>query len=102
MAIGQQPPRVRRGTVRWMPWTGPRGHAYDLAVTRGRWVACGLGTGHWLVAWCAAELETAHRGRRHHAIAARRQGGAVQSGRRGLGVQSFSDAGTRRVTRWAV
>jgi hypothetical protein len=33
------------------------GHAYDLAVTRGRWVACGLGTGHWLVAGSAAELE---------------------------------------------
>ena len=33
------------------------GHAYDLAVARGRWVACGLGTGHWLVASCAAELE---------------------------------------------
>ncbi len=32
------------------------GHAYDLAVTRGRWVAYGLGTGHWLVASCAAEL----------------------------------------------
>jgi hypothetical protein len=33
------------------------GRAYDLAVTRGRWVAYGLGTGHWLVAACAAELE---------------------------------------------
>jgi hypothetical protein len=33
------------------------GQAYDLAVTRGRWVACGLGTGHWLVAGSAAELE---------------------------------------------
>jgi hypothetical protein len=33
------------------------GHAYDLAVSRGRWVACGLGTGHWLVAGSAAELE---------------------------------------------
>jgi hypothetical protein len=33
------------------------GHAYDLAVTRGRWVACGLGTGRWLVAGSAAELE---------------------------------------------
>ena len=33
------------------------GHAYDLAVTRGRWVACGLGTCHWLVAGSAAELE---------------------------------------------
>jgi hypothetical protein len=33
------------------------GYAYDLAVTRGRWVACGLGTGHWLVASSAAELE---------------------------------------------
>jgi hypothetical protein len=33
------------------------GHAYDLAVARGRWVACGLGTGHWLVAGSAAELE---------------------------------------------
>ena len=33
------------------------GHAYDLAVTRGRWVACGLGTGHWLGAGSAAERE---------------------------------------------
>lgn len=33
------------------------GHAYDLAVARGCWVAYGLGTGHWLVASCAAELE---------------------------------------------
>ena len=33
------------------------GHAYDLAVTRGRWVACRLGTCHWLVAGSAAELE---------------------------------------------
>jgi hypothetical protein len=33
------------------------GHAYDLAVPRGRWVACGLGTGRWLVAGSAAELE---------------------------------------------
>ena len=33
------------------------GQAYDLAVTRGQWVACGLGTGHWLVAGSAAELE---------------------------------------------
>jgi len=32
------------------------GHSYDLAVTRGRWVACRLGTGQWLVASCAAEL----------------------------------------------
>jgi hypothetical protein len=32
------------------------GRAYDLAVARGRWVAYGLGTGHWLVASCAAEL----------------------------------------------
>ena len=33
------------------------GHAYDLAVTRGRWVACRLRTVHWLVAGSAAELE---------------------------------------------
>jgi hypothetical protein len=33
------------------------GQAYDLAVIRGWWVACGLGTGHWLVAGSAAELE---------------------------------------------
>jgi hypothetical protein len=33
------------------------GRAYDLAVARGCWVAYGLGTGHWLVASCAAELE---------------------------------------------
>ena len=33
------------------------GHAYDLAVTRGRWVTCRLGTCHWLVARSAAELE---------------------------------------------
>jgi hypothetical protein len=33
------------------------GQAYDLAVARGRWVACGLRTGHWLVAGSAAELE---------------------------------------------
>ena len=32
------------------------GHAYDLAVARNRWMACGLGTGRWLVASCAAEL----------------------------------------------
>jgi hypothetical protein len=32
------------------------GHAYDLAVARGRWMAYGLRTGHWLVASCSAEL----------------------------------------------
>jgi hypothetical protein len=32
------------------------GNAYDLAVARNRWMACGLGTGQWLVASCAAEL----------------------------------------------
>jgi hypothetical protein len=32
------------------------GHAYDLAVARNRWVACGLVTGRWLVASCAEEL----------------------------------------------
>lgn len=32
------------------------GQDYDLAVTRSRWVACGLGTGRWLVGSCAAEL----------------------------------------------
>ena len=32
------------------------GHAYDLAVSRSRWMACGLSTGRWLVASCAAEL----------------------------------------------
>ena len=31
------------------------GHAYDLAVARGHWVACGLGTGPWLVAGSAVE-----------------------------------------------
>jgi hypothetical protein len=32
------------------------GQAYDLAVIQGCWVACGLGTGQWLVAPSAAEL----------------------------------------------
>ena len=32
------------------------GRDYDLAVTRGRWLACGLGTGRWLVASGATEL----------------------------------------------
>ena len=32
------------------------GHGYDLAVTRCHWVACGLRTGHWLIAANAAEL----------------------------------------------
>ena len=32
------------------------GQAYDLAVARNLWIACGLGTGRWLVAPCAAEL----------------------------------------------
>jgi hypothetical protein len=33
------------------------GQAYDLAVIQGRWVACGLDTGRWLDASCAAELK---------------------------------------------
>jgi hypothetical protein len=32
------------------------GHSYDLAVGRSQWMACGLGTGRWLVASGAAEL----------------------------------------------
>ncbi len=32
------------------------GRSYDLAVARNRWVACGLVSGRWLVASCAAEL----------------------------------------------
>lgn len=32
------------------------GRSYDLAVARNRWVACGLISGRWLVAPCAAEL----------------------------------------------
>jgi hypothetical protein len=33
------------------------GNAYDLAVARTRWMAYGLGTGRWLVASCAADLQ---------------------------------------------
>jgi hypothetical protein len=57
MAIAAVPAPARGGRSALNDLDQAYGHAYDLAVARGRWVAYGLGTGHWLVASCAAELE---------------------------------------------
>jgi hypothetical protein len=56
MAVAATPGPARGGNGALDDLDRAYGHAYDLAVARGLWVAYGLGTGHWLVASCVADL----------------------------------------------